>query len=353
MAGATVTVASSGNATYTASNALTLAASNLAFTTGTAMTNTADSNIDFFINTAGSGKTGSFPVMSISSNVVKIDGNLQLTGSLDTISMSNLTISQVPMTIEDKLMQLATSRDSNATVDGTTTNSGAGVKISGNPDNVDSNLPTNMFEKSFTWQYGTNGTKDIGGDTLGTESYWELLGGPLAITKKKFDSSSSNIIDTTFFFRVGSNEELEIVKKHFNATTSNYDMTRVASYSKLKNDKTALLPLDQVHAKLLTKVYDQGTVGSSETVLVVSNDVLMLRTAESLSNNEVKTFVANDATWDLLILSGFTGTAAATPVAGYTRCFAVTDPTFKYHDYVYIASRRFMCGCALSDQCDE
>ena len=181
---------------------------------------TAQSNINFFITASENPNT---PVFNISSNLVRIDGDMFISGNITTSNVYNTTVIQNSLTITDKTITLATSGSNtenifDANYDSLVTNSGGGMVIEGFPQssglsNGQVLNPTiiSAYEKSIKWNYNANGMDDLGqSGTGGTEALWELKGGQLRLTYV----NPTNNMQTSFGFRINDVQELEIVK-HF------------------------------------------------------------------------------------------------------------------------------------------
>ena len=176
------------------------------------------------------------PVFVISSNDIRITGNLIIDGEISTsnVTQTNIVVNQETLRVADKTIQLANVGDSSSPdgmpFDGADTNSGAGIIIDGVPETVtDSNLWDN-YEKSIKWNYGTNGLLDVGTSNIASESYWEILGGAMHITHKK--NYAGTFRDLTFGFRINEQEELELIKKFWDTNTASYVFRRVAKFGR-------------------------------------------------------------------------------------------------------------------------
>jgi hypothetical protein len=230
----------SNNLTISASNTLTLAYGSLLNLSGTGnQAFTAQSNIEFFITSASNDPA--HPILNIMGNLVEIRGDLLITGAITTSNVFNTTVVQNTLKVSDKtivLADLGSNFNFDGPYDGITTNSGAGISVDGLPSVVGSfgsNIASNIslaYEKSFKWNYGSNGVTDLGSDTgYSTESQWQLRGGAFHIINTKV--SGSNTTEVDFGFRVGSNDELEIVKKWFYAPSNSYLTRRIARFGRI------------------------------------------------------------------------------------------------------------------------
>jgi hypothetical protein len=161
-------------------------------------------------------------VLRLSSNNMTLRGNIDLTGSVNTI-VTEETILQV----QDKLIRVSYS--SNGVLDGLLTNDGSGLQVVGAPAPFPSSSNDPKYAKSFTWNYGRGDSSNAGTLFLGTsnldESYWQVRGGSLRLSVTKSDGS-----DLSFGFRINDFDELELVKYY----TSNLTLQqkRVAKFGK-------------------------------------------------------------------------------------------------------------------------
>lgn len=150
-------------------------------------------------------------VLTITNSNVRIDGNLVVTGVIDS-----MTVQETTMYVQDKLINLAAT--SNNLLDGSyendgTINDGAGINVYGIPAAFASNTATaSNFEKSIRWQYGPAGVEGLGSTHADTEPFWHVKGGALRMTHTKTDSFGSNVGEVSFSFRINQNDELELVK---------------------------------------------------------------------------------------------------------------------------------------------
>ncbi len=224
-----ILVSASNNLTLSASNTLALQAKDLTFTVNGDIDYTAQSNISFFIQGAPS---PSDAIFQISGSNVHLRGDLFLTGSINTSNILNTEVVTETLKVNDKLIYLASVDavgDSNP-FDSSNINGWAGIQIDGIPAasaNDSNSWP--IYEKSIKWNYGVDGTTAVGTSNLEKESAWELCGGGLRVTKRY--SSNSEIKDTSFTFRIGHTDELELVKRWWNGTA--YVNKRIAKFGKI------------------------------------------------------------------------------------------------------------------------
>jgi cytoskeletal protein CcmA (bactofilin family) len=169
-----------------------------------------------YVNTIQSDGNGSTE-LNITASTVKIHGNLDVTGTVNTVNSTEINV-------EDKLVTLSYS-ESNL-VDGIVSNDGAGIRVFGLPDTVDPSFSNNAFyEKSIRWNYGVNGVESLRTSNLDAESFWEVMGGSLRITTHK-DTSGSNYV--SYGFRINQNDELEFIKAY--SVNNNVQYKRIAKF---------------------------------------------------------------------------------------------------------------------------
>ena len=93
----------------------------------------------------------------------------------------------------------------------------------------------------------------------------------------------------------------------------------------------------QVHKNILAKCFAQG----SPVVFVFENELYLSRGLDDLTNNEIKTFVTTNDTWDILILSAVPDDIVKLSVDNYTFMKKLKDDKTFDESYIYIASARF------------
>jgi hypothetical protein len=197
---------------------------------------TARSNLNFYISSTTDNPQDA--IFTISGGVVKVRGDMLITGSINTSNIINTTVVQENLKVSDKIILLANMGDSTSNdtlpLDGLATNSDAGIQIDGFPSGVNSN-EYDMHRKFFKWNYGSTGTIDLGTSNLTQESFWDLQGGSLRITKKKnFGTvTNPNIKDLSFGFRINENDELEFFKKFWKPSTSQYVYKRLTKFGRV------------------------------------------------------------------------------------------------------------------------
>lgn len=167
-------------------------------------------------------------LMTIDNSNVRIYGNLVVSGVIDT---QNIT--ETNLQVQDKTMTLAFNSNNDAfgtLEDDGVTNDQAGLIISGKPASITDLSAASNFEKSVRWNYNVDGLMGLGTSNIDTESYWEVKGGSLRLThtKTKVDGSFDSTV--TFGFRINHLDEMELVKKFYNPSTSNYVTKRVAKF---------------------------------------------------------------------------------------------------------------------------
>ena len=200
------------------------------------ITCSARSNMNFYVQSAP--VFPGYPVFQVTGNEVRVRGDLVITGTLNTSNITTTDVLQANLKVNDKVIILASVGSNDATdglpADGLATNDKSGIIIDGLPSTVNSNV-WDMYRKSFVWNLGTNGTLDLGTSNITTESFWELQGGSFRITQKKNigTTSSPQIVDVSFGFRINESEELELVKKFYSPATSNYVFRRVAKFGRI------------------------------------------------------------------------------------------------------------------------
>lgn len=124
------------------------------------------------------------PRVIINSNGMRLQGDLDIQGSINSINLTETTLEILDKTIIVSAGSNLTDLEMDA----------SGLVVGGDE----------AMDKSLLWYNNTGGVADMGKHTsVDTESYWELKGGALRMTH-------SNI---SFSFRIGENNELELVKK--------------------------------------------------------------------------------------------------------------------------------------------
>jgi len=167
-------------------------------------------------------------LMTIDNSNVHIHGNLVVSGVIDT---QNIT--ETNLQVQDKTMTLAFNSNNDAfgtLEDDGVTNDQAGIIVSGKPASVTDLSAASNFEKSVRWNYNVDGLMGLGTSNIDNESYWEVKGGSLRLTHTKTKADGSFDSTVTFGFRINHLDEMELVKKFYNPSTSNYVFKRVAKF---------------------------------------------------------------------------------------------------------------------------
>ena len=153
--------------------------------------------------------------LTLSATTISLDGDVDITGTLNTVNTSNVTV-------EDKVVILASTGDSNAWREDGALNSESGIVIEGVPNgfqNSDSNAQ--YYEKSILWNYGSTGVEGLASNlTFDEDARWEMKGGAFWITRYDgsnygmdfTDGSNVDVTSISYAFRINSDSELEIVK---------------------------------------------------------------------------------------------------------------------------------------------
>ena len=224
------------NINITASNDVNIRGNNVNIVTRSDISYTALSNLNFFVSSATDAPQD--PIFQVSGGVVRVRGDLMITGSINTSNIINTTVVQENLKVTDKVLMLANVGDntSNDTLplDGLATNDAAGIEIDGLPGGVNSN-EFDMHKKFFKWRYNTAGTMDLGTSNLETESFWDLQGGSLRMTKKRnYGTVSAPVVkEVAFGFRINENDELELFKKFWRTSSSNYVFKRLTKFGRI------------------------------------------------------------------------------------------------------------------------
>lgn len=254
------------NIIMSACNNVTIATNELDFNVGSIKMNTltdqnytAPSNINFFITSTNQVTQGSNnPIFSVGQGMVEVNGDMLISGNINTSNIYSTNVIQQTLKISDKTINLA-SFGSNDLItggqpDGYSTNNLSGIEVDGLPGlmtgcNYNSNnsylIPS--YQKSLLWNYNGGGVTDTGTSNVGTEAYWEMLGGSFHITKKRIlppatGSANSNLADVSFIFRVNELDELELCKRFpdpkqiaagCNIIASSYILKRISRFGRI------------------------------------------------------------------------------------------------------------------------
>jgi hypothetical protein len=179
-------------------------------------------------------------ILNVTKNNVRVNGNLQVLGVIDSIN-----VSQANLLVQDKEIYLAYNSNvdplqSNTWVNDGPTNDKTGIVVQGLPSTYTQYVPglsnEKFLGKSILWN--NNGGKlvtNLGTSTTASgpnaaieDPYWEVKGGALRITQATnvvptTDGANNAIIGScsniSYHFRINGFNELEIVK--VSATYSN------------------------------------------------------------------------------------------------------------------------------------
>jgi hypothetical protein len=189
---------------------------------------TARSNMSFFISSAPDHPDQA--IFQVTGSNVCIRGDMLISGKINTENIYSTTVLQTNMSVTDKVLVLASAGynvgDCNnptqgvpaKTIDGTYTNSLSGIVVEGVPS-PQIHPDATVYEKSFLWNYGTNGINKLGtAEGSNLESFWEIKGGSLRLTNSRYDAVSTKNLHTSFAFRVNNLDQMELVKIIENAT---------------------------------------------------------------------------------------------------------------------------------------
>lgn len=142
--------------------------------------------------------SGGNSTLSVYPDRVNVAGNFEVSGVINMVD-----ITQSNLLIQDSRLVVAYDSNLGSLPDGPTTNDGAGLYVAGQDGGAGSNSA-----RSIAWHYGSAGINVLGTDAgLETESYWKVSGGALRI------ALSNETKDIQFSWRIGQNDELELVKK--------------------------------------------------------------------------------------------------------------------------------------------
>ena len=93
---------------------------------------------------------------------------------------------------------------------------------------------------------------------------------------------------------------------------------------------------EDIHKRLLIKLSNMGYPAA----MVFENELFLLRDLGNITNNEIKTLLTTNNTWDIIILSPFT--INSSPINGYNILRKIDDTSTFFYSNIYIASSRFM-----------
>jgi uncharacterized protein (DUF2345 family) len=224
----------SNNLTLSASNDLTLEANTINFNTRADMALTALSNFKYYISS--SPFQASDAIFQITGSNVAVRGDLFITGSINTTQILQTVVTETTLTVNDKLIYLASVgsgpgvvSDSNP-FDGVA-NDKAGIQVDGIPSTAanDDSSTWPLWEKSIKWHYNVDGLISVGTTHIEKEACWEFMGGGVRITKNS--NMSGSMKKLSFTWRIGHNDELELVKTWWNGT--DYVYKRIAKFGRV------------------------------------------------------------------------------------------------------------------------
>jgi uncharacterized protein (DUF2345 family) len=228
-------VSASNNLTLSASNDLNFIANTLNFETRGDTALTALSNFKYYISS--SPNQASDAIFQITGSNVAVRGDLFITGAINTTQILQTVVTETTLQVNDKLIYLATAgaggpsnvSDSNP-FDGVV-NTGAGIQVDGIPSIASTNDSNTwpIWEKSIKWNYNVDGLLSVGTPNIEKESCWELMGGGVRITKNS--NMDGTLRKLSFTWRIGHNDELELVKTWWDGT--NYQYKRCAKFGRI------------------------------------------------------------------------------------------------------------------------
>ena len=171
---------------------------------------------------------GNTSMLKVESGLVTVNGNLDILGTVNSIS-----VNQTNLQVNDHTIDLCypVSGDNSPVYDGVA-NTASGIHINGLPQNptvTDLAHQADVYTKSLLWNFGgVNGGVDalLTHAGISNESYWELQGGRFQMTAHKTDGKL-----ISFAFRINEYDELEFVKTWDDATNTR-QMRRVAKFGR-------------------------------------------------------------------------------------------------------------------------
>ena len=187
---------------------------------------------------------GGNPVFSVRNNTVQINGNMVITGVIET---ENTFTTNRSLLVEDRNIYLGMNSNlTNSNAGALASNSANWIKDTDYASDVNyqygysnappglilAGLPTGIPQysttsnnefylgKSFTWNYNQGNLTNIGSNlttsAVPKESFWELKGGSFRITQPvnvTYDGSSNiSASNVSYHFRINAQSELEIIK---------------------------------------------------------------------------------------------------------------------------------------------
>jgi hypothetical protein len=162
--------------------------------TGEIQQGTADTQL---LRIRNNGTDGFHDFETTATNGMRIKSDLRIIGDIDVQgNVNSISTNETVLNVEDKQIHLAHNPDGEVPLDEFNA-SGAGIVVDGK------HLTGDMVTKSISWNYGTAGTADLGGEvTVNSESYWDVTGGHLRVSHD----------GKAYAMRINSNGELELVK---------------------------------------------------------------------------------------------------------------------------------------------
>jgi uncharacterized protein (DUF2345 family) len=230
------------NASLVSQNTLTLSGSPINISSSGDISMTALSNVNFLISSAPDSPSDA--VMTVAGNLLKVRGDMLITGTINTSNILQTTVIQETLKVNDKTILVASvgngSNDEFNPQDSAANNGSAGLKVDGFPAGYNPAV-RDAYTKALLWQFGDDTLSADGMASLGTslengatkESYWEVLGGGLRITHKKI--SGNTFKDLSFGFRVNDKDELELYKRFWDTTAlpPAYKVKRVCRFGRV------------------------------------------------------------------------------------------------------------------------
>jgi hypothetical protein len=225
-----ISMTSAGKLILTAADELVLSATNLNLgVTGQSQKFTAPSNIDFFI-TGGPG-SNSIPAFAVNTTGIAVQGDLTITGALNTSNINNVTVNQTTLKVNDKTIVVA-QVDGDDPVDGLV-NDAAGLMVDGLPTGFNSNVK-DAYEKSILWRHGGGGVTALGAADYTNESYWDIRGGHMRLTHQKIVNENGKDVarEVAYLMRINDKDEMEFCKKHWVAASNAYVVRRIVRFGR-------------------------------------------------------------------------------------------------------------------------
>lgn len=234
------------NGSLIVTNQLNISGKPIAITSAADISVTAQSNVNFYID--ASPDTPADPVVTVAGNLLKVRGDIIISGTINTSNILQTTIVQETLKVSDKTILVASVGDGSnldyTPEDSFDNNNASGIRVDGYPNGYNPLLPQDVYAKALLWKYADNssvsaatgGFNALGGSmeaSASNESYWEILGGGLRITHKKISGNSYK--DLSFGFRVNDKDELELYKRYWDTTAvpPAYKIKRVCRFGRI------------------------------------------------------------------------------------------------------------------------